>query len=211
MSNNIFLKFILVILTFSFSNIVYSATPQDTSAPSRGSYQYDNYADEMNQHKMNREYKPVYGSKGLTPNSTWEEIRKDPDITIKNTWVRVGSINTNVFFVEQDGDMLYTKKPTSDGYYDKKGNSDNFEFVKTGESIKSGSVTISLPKYKTVDDDQIFLGREDYTQPLTRNLKVYRVFRQGNENESEVFLFEKEYSIDHKGMGETNYVYAPKK
>lgn len=140
----------------------------------------------------------------LSAESSWEDILSNPNVEVKGTWIRVGNINTSVFFVEEEGGILYTKKPTRDGYW-KEVNSgsdnDRREFIQTGESIKSGSVVTPIAQFETIRinrdrDKQIKVGYKDYDQPLTRKLKVYEIKEVGrDDNRQERFLFEKEFTV----------------
>lgn len=143
----------------------------------------------------------------LSPNSSWEDIQSAYNSEIKGTWVKVGNLNSSVFFVEEKNDKLFTKKPTKDGYWKntrKGGDNDRTEFVETGESIKSGPVTIPIAQYEykrinSESGEQIKTGYKDYTQPLTRMLDVYAVnFTGNNDNRKERYLFSKEYTIHTK-------------
>lgn len=144
----------------------------------------------------------------LTPDSSWEEINAASNIELKNTSIKVGNTRTSIFSVEYKDDMLYTLKPTRDGYYKRndRGNHDNGsnKFIKTGESIKSGSITIQVPIYerKRINRDrdmQTLVGYEDYTQPLSRKIKVYKRERVGSNGKDRlVYLFEKEFSVPEK-------------
>lgn len=142
----------------------------------------------------------------LSPDSTWEEINNTRNIELKNYGIKVGGLNTSVFFVEEENGMLYTKKPTKDGYYklvQSNRDNDRREWVETGESIKSGDVTIQIPQYdrKRINKDRdqlIFTGFKEYEQPLTRKIQVYEVVRNSNDNERKRFLFEKEYTVEKR-------------
>ena len=144
----------------------------------------------------------------LTSDSSWNDINAANNIELKNTSIKVGNTRTSVFSVEYKDDMLYTLKPTIDGYYKRndRGNHDNGsnKFIKTGESIKSGSITIQVPIYerKRINRDrdmQTLVGYKDYTQPLSRKIKVYKRERNGsNGNDRLVYLFEKDFSIPKK-------------
>ena len=143
----------------------------------------------------------------LSPDSSWDDILNTRNIEIKGDGIKVGGTNTSVFFVEEKEGMLYTLKPTKDGFY-KQVNSgsknDRHVWVNEGESIKSGSVTVSIPQYekKRINrdrDQMIFTGYKDYTQKLTRTIDVYEVVhRGGNKNNKERFLFRKEFSVPNK-------------
>lgn len=138
----------------------------------------------------------------LNESSSWTEIMSTPNIEVKGDGIKVGSTNTTVFFVEEQNGMLYTKKATKDGYYKpvrSGGDNDRHVWVETGKSIKSGPVTISLPKYEMVRinkdrDETRLLGYEDYTQPLTRTIEVYEV-KKGKNSDTERLLFKKDFTV----------------
>lgn len=143
----------------------------------------------------------------LSENSSWEEIMNTRNIELKGDGIRVGGLNTSVFFVEEENGVLYTLKPTRDGYYKRvSSNRDNdrTEWVQTGESIKSGNVTIQVPVYETKRanrdrDTRELVGYRDYTQPLTREIEVYEVVSRGSDrNDKERLLFKKEFTIPSK-------------
>tara|TARA_Y100000588_G_scaffold112523_1_gene123351 strand:+ start:1385 stop:1894 length:510 start_codon:yes stop_codon:yes gene_type:complete len=145
--------------------------------------------------------------KDLSTESSWEDILKTKNIELKGDGIKVGSINTSVFFVEEKDGILYTLKPTKDGFYKRVnygGDDDRQIWVSQGESIKSGNVTISIPQYdrKRVNsehDQMIFTGYKDYTQELTRTIEVYEVVRRGGDkNDKERFLFKKEFTVPKK-------------
>lgn len=142
----------------------------------------------------------------LSPESSWDEINKTRNIELRNYGIKVGNLNTSVFFVEEKDGVLFTKKPTRDGYYEfvnsNRGN-DRQKWVQTGESIKSGNVIIQVPQYETKRlsqdrDERILTGYKEYEQPLTRKIQVYEVLHSSKDNERKRFLFEKEYTIDKK-------------
>lgn len=143
----------------------------------------------------------------LSEESSWEEIMNTRNIELKGDGIKVGETNTTIFFVEEENGMLYTLKPTKDGYY-KRMNSrkenDRTEWVETGESIKSGNVTIQVPIYEreriSRDRDEIKLvGYKDYTQPLTREIEVYEVVsRDGDKDDKERLLFKKKFTVPAK-------------
>lgn len=119
----------------------------------------------------------------------------------------LNKINTSVFSVEEKEVFLYTIKETEDGHYEYRKSSrknKDRDYVVTGESIKKGSVVISTPvyEYKNMNKDNAepkLVGCEDYTQKLTRILKVYQVEMKGSgKNLKETFLFEKEFTIPKK-------------
>jgi hypothetical protein len=143
----------------------------------------------------------------LSPESSWEDIMSTRNIELKGDGIRVGNTNTSVFFVEEKNGILYTLKPTKDGFYKRVhsgGENDRQVWVEQGESIKSGDVTISSPQYdrKRINNDRdemIFTGYKDYTQELTRTISVYEVIHRGSDkNDKERFLFKKEFTIPKK-------------
>lgn len=143
----------------------------------------------------------------LSENSSWEEIMNTRNIELKGDGIKVGGTNTSVFFVEEENGMLYTLKPTKDGYYKRVNSSrdnDRKEWVQTGESIKSGNVTIQVPVYerKRINrdrDETKLVGYKDYTQPLTREIEVYEVVsRGGNKDDKQRLLFKKEFTVPSK-------------
>lgn len=148
------------------------------------------------------------GTHKLTADSSWDEILNHTNIDVRGDGIRVGNTNTTVFFVEQEGHLLHTKKPTTDGFYKdiRGGNRDSSgrEFVKTGESIKTGEIIIHTPVYefKRINRDREsreLVGYKHYVQPTTRMIDVYEVKEVGsNDNRSERFLFSKEYVIPKK-------------
>lgn len=145
--------------------------------------------------------------KKLSEESSWENILATQNIEVKGTWMRVGNTNTSIFFVEEENGILFTKKPTKDGYWKNTqngGDNDRTIFVETGESIKSGAVTIPIAQYerKRINSDkdhQIKVGYKDYEQPLTRKLDVYAVKEVGrDDNRQERYLFSKYYTVPKK-------------
>lgn len=143
----------------------------------------------------------------LSKDSSWEDIMSHNNIQVRGDGIRVGSTNTSVFFVEEKDGVLYTLKPTRDGYYKNVrsgGDNDRTVWVQTGESVKSGDVTISVPVYETKrinseKDEQIVVGRKDYIQPLTRSIEVYEVKHSGNDKGAkERLLFTKEFTVPTK-------------
>tara|TARA_Y100001960_G_scaffold194919_1_gene204092 strand:- start:52511 stop:53020 length:510 start_codon:yes stop_codon:yes gene_type:complete len=143
----------------------------------------------------------------LSSESSWEDILNTRNVELKGDAIRVGGINTSVFFVEEKDGVLYTLKPTKDGFYKRVHSgreNDRQVWVDEGESIKSGNVTISVPQYerKRINSDRdqmIFTGYKDYTQELTRTIEVYEVVRRGGDkNDKERFLFKKEFTVPKK-------------
>ncbi len=143
----------------------------------------------------------------LSEESSWDDILATSNIEVKGTWMRVGTTNTSVFFVEESNGTLFTKKETRDGYWEHVqtgGDNDRTHFVETGESIKSGPVTIPLAQYErkrinSDKDDHIKVGYKDHEQPLTRKLDVYAVKETGrDDNRYSRYLFSKEYTVSKK-------------
>jgi len=143
----------------------------------------------------------------LSSESSWEDILNTRNVELKGDAIRVGGTNTSVFFVEEKDGVLYTLKPTKDGFYKRVhsgGENERQVWVDEGESIKSGNVTVSIPQYdrKRVNsehDQMIFTGYKDYTQELTRIIEVYEVVRRGGDkNDKERFLFKKEFTVPKK-------------
>lgn len=143
----------------------------------------------------------------LSPESSWEDILNTRNVELKGDGIRVGGTNTSVFFVEEKDGVLYTLKPTKDGFYKRVhsgGENDRQVWVDQGESIKSGNVTISVPQYdrKRINSDRdqmILTGYKDYTQELTRTISVYEVVRRGSDkDDKERLLFKKEFTVPTK-------------
>lgn len=142
----------------------------------------------------------------LTPESSWDEIRRTANVEIDGDTIRVGDILTTVFDVELKDGKLYTKQPTQNGYYDLRygvGSNQGVKYVETDKTIKSGDVVIKKPIYEyaaKVGSNQgvesKLIGYKSYEQPLTRTLKVYKSREIGQQNNyTRTFLFEKEYQV----------------
>lgn len=121
-------------------------------------------------------------SNNLNANSSWEEIQSSPMIVLKNDKVKLSQSTASIFDVEYEAGRIYTKEATSDGYYEYTygagSHSVPSKYIETGKTIKSG----------------------DFDAPLTRTISVFKYegFGGSNAGVREVFLFNKEYTIQEK-------------